>query len=812
MIAGMSVNYEKLGVFYLGQKFDITARQPQPDLLLYDSRDLVTHGLVVGMTGSGKTGLCVGLIEEAALDGIPALVIDPKGDLGNLLLTFPNLAPEDFAPWINPEDASRKGLSVEQFAATQAESWERGLAEWHQDKSRIQRLRDSAEFAIYTPGSSAGRRLSVLKSFNVPPPDVIEDGELLRERVTSTVAGLLGLAGINADPIKGRESIFLGNILQNAWARGQSLDLPGLIHEIQSPSMQKIGVLDLESFFPAQDRFDLSLQLNNLLASPAFSNWIEGEPLNIQQLLYTPEGKPRIAILSIAHLGDGERMLFVTLLLNELLGWMRTQSGTNSLRAILYMDEIMGYFPPVANPPSKAPLLTLLKQGRAFGIGALLATQNPVDLDYKGLGNIGTWFIGRLQTDRDKARLIEGLEGAAAGQGISFDRAGAEEILAGLGKRVFLMHNVHNEGFEIFESRWVMSYLRGPLSRAQIKSLMDRVPTPAAAPAPQSSAPAPAVPVRKSSTRPVLPPEIQQFFVRPSSTVEITFLPRVVGIAQVRFADSKTRIEHTETLLRYVEVTEGAFPVDWTRGESLALEVDTLENTPLPGDYAEAPSAAANPKNYAAWGREFADWIVSSHGLGLLHSPHFKVSSRPGESEGEFRIRLQQLSREERDNAVEELRRKHAPKVSALQERLRRAEAAHEREVEQAKRAKTDAFVGFGSSILGALLGRRKALSSTNVGRAARAVRGAGRAAEQSADIDRAQENVAVIQKQITDLEAQLQAEIASLSATYEKSAQHIDQTMLRPKKSQVTVRLVGLVWLPFRPLRAGLAEPIFAW
>src|SRR5258705_1621015 len=480
--------FEKLGAFYLGRPYDLEKKKPKKGLLLYDSRDLVTHAVCVGMTGSGKTGLCIALLEEAAIDRIPSIIIDPKGDLSNLLLTFPELKPEDFAPWVNEEDAQKKNLSTVEYAAQQAEFWTKGLAEWDQDGARIKRLREAADFRVYSPGSNAGFPVSILKSFSAPPAAIREDNELMTERVNTTVTSLLGLVGIDADPIKSREHILISNILSREWNSGKDLDIAGLIQQIQSPSMTRVGVMELDSFFPSKDRFELAMALNNLLAAPGFSSWMEGEPLDIQQILHTPDGKPRVAIFSIAHLADAERMFFVSLLLNQTLGWMRTQSGTTSLRAILYMDEIFGYFPPVANPPSKFPLLTLLKQGRAFGLGVVLVTQNPVDLDYKGLSNTGTWFIGRLQTERDKARVLEGLEGVAAGTGMKFDRNQMEQTLAGLGNRIFLLNNVHEDGAEVFETRWDMSYLRGPLTRTQIKSLMEPLKAQAAAATPQAAA------------------------------------------------------------------------------------------------------------------------------------------------------------------------------------------------------------------------------------------------------------------------------------------------------------------------------------
>ena len=385
-------DFEKLGIFYLGKEYDLAGRKMKEDLLLYDAKDLVTHAVCVGMTGSGKTGLGIGLLEEAAIDGIPAIIVDPKGDLTNLLLTFPDLKAEDFLPWINADDARKKDLSPEKFAAKQADLWKNGLAQWGQDGARIQRLRDAAEFVIYTPGSEAGIPVSILKSFSAPDSVILEDTDLLRERINTTVTSLLSLMGIEADPLQSREHILLSNILNDFWQQGKDLDLAGLINAIQAPPMTKIGVFDLESFFPSKDRFGLAMKLNNLLAAPGFNIWLEGEPLDIDRILFSGSGKPRLSIFSIAHLNDAERMFFVSLLLTQILGWMRTQSGTTSLRSLFYMDEIFGYFPPVANPPSKAPLLSLLKQARAFGLGIVLATQNPVDLDYKGLSNTGTWI------------------------------------------------------------------------------------------------------------------------------------------------------------------------------------------------------------------------------------------------------------------------------------------------------------------------------------------------------------------------------------------------------------------------------------
>src|SRR5687768_7349776 len=506
--------FEKLGVFYLG---NVRSGEESGAPLLYDSRDLTTHALCVGMTGSGKTGLCIGLIEEAALDGVPAIAIDPKGDLGNLLLTFPDLRAEDFRPWVEESEARREGLDPDAFAESQAKAWREGLAAWGQHGDRIRRLREAAEFAIYTPGSTAGRPLSILRSLAAPAAGIRDDAELLADRVGTTVTGLLGLLGIEADPLQSREHILLATILQEAWRAGSDLDLAGLLHAIQEPPVERIGVMEVEAFYPAKDRYTLALRINNLLASPGFATWLSGEPLDVGRLLYAESGKPRVSIVSIAHLSDAERMFLVTLLLNEVVGWVRGQPGTSSLRAIVYMDEIFGFFPPVAAPPSKRPLLTLLKQARAHGVGIVLATQNPVDRDYKRLANAGTWFLGRLQTERDKERVLAGLEGVVAGSESGFDRGRTGEILAGLGKRMFLMHNVHERKPVVFETRWAMSYLRGPLTRSEIQRL-----TPKTARAADSlrdtTAAAPKSPaVTQAGGRPMIPPGITEGFVPPQT-------------------------------------------------------------------------------------------------------------------------------------------------------------------------------------------------------------------------------------------------------------------------------------------------------
>ena len=766
-------DYEKLGAFYLGRPYDLKTKQAKDGLLLYDSKDLVTHAVCVGMTGSGKTGLCIALLEEAAIDGIPAIIIDPKGDLSNLLLTFPNLSADDFAPWINEEDAQKKGLSAADFASQQAEFWKKGLSEWGEDGERIKRLRNAADFRIYTPGSNAGFPVSILKSFAAPPPEIRDDNELLNERINTTTTSLLGLLGVEADPIRSREHILISNILNREWTAGKDLDVAGLIQNIQSPSFTKVGVMDLESFFPAKDRFELAMSLNNLLASPSFATWMEGESLDIQQMLHTESGKPRLAIFSISHLSDAERMFFVSMLLNHVLGWIRTQSGTTSLRAVLYMDEIFGYFPPVANPPSKLPLLTLLKQGRAFGLGVVLATQNPVDLDYKGLANTGTWFIGRLQTERDKARVLEGLEGIAAGTGQKFDRQDMEQILAGLSNRIFLLNNTHDDAPEVFETRWAMSYLRGPLTRVQIKALMDPMkgqsataPVSVSEPAKPSAPPPSSAP---QNQRPVLPPEVTQYFipVRSSGSATLSYHPMIIGDVEIHYSDSK-KVDLTQSVTLLTAIVDGPVNVDWDKSVAADLPVEDLESEPQSGaQFGQVPSAAGKSKNYDAWKKDLSNWVYRNQRLELLESEALDVASNPGESERDFRVRLQQLAREQRDGAVEKLRQKYAPKIDQLNERKRRAEQAVEREAEQAKGQKLQTAISFGATLLSSFMGR-KTVSLSTLGRATTAVRGVGRSMKESEDVSRAQDNVAAIDQQLVALDQQFKDETAKLEQAYD--------------------------------------------
>ena len=792
-----STDYEKLGQFYLGRGYDPEAKKVQDDLILYDSKDLVTHGVVLGMTGSGKTGLCLALLEEAAMDNIPAIIIDPKGDISNLLLMFPDLDAKSFRPWINEDDAAKKGITPDEHATETAEMWKTGLADWGQNPERIATLREKVDINIFTPGSKAGIPVSILSSLEVPPFKIMDDSELLGERVESTVSSLLSLVGVDADSIQSPEAVLVAAIFQNAWAAGQNVNLETLIRHIQKPAFGKVGVIDLESFMPEKSRQTLALKFNNLLASPGFASWLEGPPLDIAKMLHTPAGKPRISIFSIAHLGDTERMFFVSLLLNQMLGWMRSQKGTTSLRALLYMDEIFGYLPPSANPPSKRPMMTILKQGRAFGLGCLLATQNPVDLDYKALSNIGTWFLGRLQTERDKLRVLDGLEGAAGSQNTKFDRASIERLLSGLGNRVFLMNNVHEDAPVIFHVRWVMSYLTGPLTRSQIKLLMDpkrgefmKIPSATAAEANPMGIPG-MNPV--NTPRPNVGAGVSEIFVPPAGDgSDIIYKPHLLRIGVVHFSSAKADLDGSRTI-RFVNpiTTTG---IDWQT--SVDAPAKLLETEPVAGaGFAELPGFAMNAANYKQVEKDFAEWLYRNERAEIFSCPAVKTWSKLGESEADFRARIIHQAHEARDGAIEKLRATVAKKVATLEARLRTAEGQLLKEKAESNSAKMQAGVSVLGGILGAIFGRKAGLGS--ITRGSSSISKATGAYKQHQDVANAEAKIEGVAGEIQAIQDELEAGIMELTQSFDPALLPLETESIKPAKTDVKVETVALLWLP---------------
>ncbi len=827
----MQAPSERLGSFYLGAEYDLDTGKILDMPINYDARDLTTHAVCVGMTGSGKTGLCIDLLEEAAIDQVPTILIDPKGDITNLMLRFPELRPEDFLPWVNVDDARRKGMSVEEYAQSIAEKWRSGLANWGIGPERIRRLEESGEVTIYTPGSNTGIPISIMSSLAAPGLDFATEAEAIRERINGTVVALLGLVGIDADPIRSREAILLANIFEHFWQKNEDLDLARLIMSIQNPPVRQIGVFDVETFFPEKDRFELAMALNNLVASPTFKSWLEGEALDIDRLLYTDEGRPRHNIFYIAHLSDSERMFFVTLLLGNILTWVRRQPGTTSLRAILYFDEVFGFMPPTAEPPSKRPLLTLLKQARAFGLGCVLVTQNPVDIDYKGLTNAGTWFIGKLQAERDKARVLQGLQSAISEAGGGGKDVDFDSLLSRLGSRVFLLHNVHEDEPVVFHTRWAMSYLRGPLTRLQVEQLMAgrKQAAPSRAPDRPRARPAVAASVQAAAeeedptppgylpTPPAAAPNVPQKFLplalderaairqleedSPRALdvrrVQLVYEPALVAAASVRFVDRKRKIDEQTRKVLVTPAPEEGEPVDWELAESLPITLRDLDERPARVDanqgpfFAPIPGGVNTARELKSIERDLSDWLYYNSRITIKVHPDLDVFQRPGESERAFKIRLQQAARERRDEEVDKLEKKYDTRISRLETRLRkyrRELAQDEAEYEARKR---EEVLSLGESVASFFFGRRRtsALSS-----AARKRRMTSRAKQ---EIEETKEEIAELEAEIAELEEELKEQADEITRKWAEALDVLETEEIGPRRSDVDIQVVAVGWLP---------------
>ena len=805
---------EGLGVFYLGRLVDEAAGRLTDEPLLVDARRFTTHAVCVGMTGSGKTGLLIGLIEEAALDGIPTLVIDPKGDLANVLLAFPDLRPDDFLPWVEADAASRAGITLEALAERTARNWAEGLAASGQSGERIRRFREAAETVVYTPGSRTGTPLAMLGSLDPPDGPAADDPELRRERIESIVSGILALAGIDGEPGRSREHVLLSAIVDALWKSGQKVDFGAVVRAVPAPPIERIGFLDLENFFPAGERFALATRLNTIAAAPGFEAWLDGEPLDVGRMLWTAAGKPRVAVVSIAHLADAQRMAFVTLLAGAAIAWMRTQGGTSSLKALFLMDEVFGYVPPTANPPSKMPILTLMKQARAYGLGVVLATQNPVDLDYKGLSNAGLWFLGRLQTARDKARVLDGLEGAAASAGGGFDRGRLDRLLSGLEQRRFLMHSVHGDEETLFQTRWTMSYLRGPLLREEIRRLATGPRATAARPPAPADAAGGAADWSAGSApgggpRPLLPPGVREVFLAPDGPVHpeepLHYRPAVLARARVRYSRTAPRIEVDREVICMATAGDSLGESAWEAGRQLE-DPPLVEPAPRAGTFAPLPAALAGPRGYASLASSLKSWLGRSSKLVVFSAPAINAVSEPDETEGEFRARIAHRVREWRDAEMENVRARHAAKLATLVDRVERARQKVEKERAEAQNKSMQTYVSIGSAVLGALLGRRT-VSATNIGRAATSMKSASRAARQQADVAHAEESLAVLEEKCRDLEQRIEEEIERIRLESQPDRMPLESLDVPARKTGLVVEDVVLAWVPEVERRAGGPE-----
>ncbi len=798
------------GKLYLGQVVDPSTHERTDEQVFYDAGQLTTHGVIVGMTGSGKTGLSTILLEEALLQGIPTLIIDPKGDMGNLLLQFPEFAPGDFAPWIDAAQAERDGQTVDEVAAATAELWKGGLAKSGIEGERLAALQDAARFTIYTPGSTSGIPLNVVGSLGAPDESV--DQETLADEIEGLTSSLLGLVGVESDPISGREHILIANLLDHAWTAGRDLDLPTLINQIQDPPIRKLGVIELDTFFPAKNRTELALKLNGLIASPAFASWVQGAALDPQALLYTEEGTPRASIISIAHLSDEERQFVVTLVLSKLITWMRSQPGTSELRALVYMDEVFGFVPPTAAPPSKKPILTILKQARAFGLGMVLATQNPVDMDYKALSNAGTWMIGRLQTERDKGRLLEGLESASGG----VDLAQVDATISGLDKREFVLHSTKGDGPTVFTTRWAQSYLAGPLTREKISELMADSPDRDAAEAPQAAAApdsvdetAPAAVAELADDETAVAPEV-------ADGVEVRYLdPAASWATDVGAVPGGGRLEaglaarvellfdETKADLRHQEEWEAViFPLDGqTADTDAALEVDyddrDLRTEAPEGAVYVLPDAPIHTKTYFSKAQTaLKDHVYRHETTTLYHNPHLKLFSRVGESEDDFRARCAKAAEDRVDAEADKLRQSLESKVDRIKAAIAKAEDKV-REVESDSKGRgADELLSAAGDLLGGLLGGRKSTSSilSGVRRASSKRRARDKAAERLAT---AENRLAEKVDDLEELEEELAESLMDIQDDWADKAGDVTEIEVGLEKTDIAIDDLTLVWVP---------------
>jgi hypothetical protein len=813
------------GKFYLG-------KDPKDDqLVFYSPDDLTTHAVVVGMTGSGKTGLCIGLLEEAALQNIPAIMIDPKGDITNALLHFPDLLPSDFQPWVNPDEARRAGQTIEQAAEEAAASWREGLQEWQIGPERIQALKNAAHFAIYTPGSDAGIPISILASLNAPLIPWEGNQEILREKISGTVTALLGLVGMtDVDPVRSREHILLANIFEQSWSKNKDLDLGELILQTQNPPFEKLGVMDLDVFFPEKDRFELSMLLNNMLAAPAFQTWIQGEPLDIESLLWGEDDRPRHSVFFLAHLTDSERMFFITLLYSAIETWMRSQPGAATLRALVYFDEIFGYAPPISNPPTKALLLRMFKQARAFGVGQILVTQNPVDLDYKGLSNAGTWFIGKLQTEKDKERLLDGLQGASGGL---LDRMTYDQLISRLAKRQFLLHNVHEPEPQIFQTRWVMNYLAGPLTRTQIPALNrlagaavqssevsagggDDLAAAAGLDELQPITAVPPVPAEKdiampsgTKTRAVLPAGVAEYFLPNNLTIVeafqavgkpvpaqalgqgLLYKPVLLVQADIRYLQRKYDLDHEEKRAVLVPDPDPRGVVRWENYQTSPVNPAQLARDAAPGarfGFLEAPFNDA--RTIKSLESDFVDWVYRRSSVTVFANEPLKLYAGPETTEGGFRKQISDEARQALEEEMDTTRDKFQKKYDVLQKKLDREKRELEDDRTEHSQRKLEEFTTHFENLFGGkAYGRRRISSSLSKRRMTRKAKD---------DIEESEDMIDELEGDIAILAQEMEEAIDELEAKWAEVARQVTEITVNPYKKDILVEIFGVAWMPY--------------
>jgi hypothetical protein len=809
---------------FLGRAFSPTLHQPLDEPYVINQRDLVTHAVCLGMTGTGKTGLGIVLLEEVLLQSVPTIIIDPKGDITNLALTFDKLQPSDFEAWTDSDSATQQHKSVAQLAAQTAKQWGEGLQRDGILPERIARFNDRVDVRIYTPGSDAGISVNVLRSF-APPSGLTwaRHTELLRDRIAQTCSAILELVGIEADPLKSREHILMALVFESAWRAGQDLDLPYLIRMIQEPPVQRVGMFDLEAFYPRKDRFELCMLLNNIAASPSFVAWQTGEPLDVQTLLQpirgvggsNPIGKTRASIFCLAHLDDAERQFFVTLLLSQMVSWMRAQSGTSVMRALVYFDEVYGYCPPFPrNPSSKTPLMQLLKQGRAAGLSVFLATQNPADLDYKGLGNVGTWFVGRLRTERDRMRAREGLEGA----GVGIDRDELESPLSSLPPRTFLAQQASGAA-QFMQTRWAMSYLRGPLTNAQINLLKTQrgwqsdsapVSAPFVAPvaATASAIPSDDAPIQKPTfqrriamERTALPPDVREVFLHRVSLAQSRvagantprmYRPYLLASAVARITDRASGVMYDDRFSYLVTLDRVLRAPDFAQAQALAgFEPSALEHEPLPDvEFANLP-AGINVRWLRQCERLLIEHVYRHVVAKVWYNRTLKVYGAPNENQQDLRQRCEDLARAKRDADAERVRKQFDTRIAALQDKLAREERELTADRKELDARKREEMLTNAESLFNFVL-RRRHTTGRSVSYGAQKRRLTQSAAE---DVRESEDMIELLRDQLQQAEREYRDSLNAISDKWTAALNDLQEISLVPRKSDIFADVVAIAW-----------------
>jgi hypothetical protein len=453
---------------YIGAHADLDGT-PSDSRLRVPVDHWLTHAVVFGMTGSGKTGLLLVMVEEALRAGVPVLVLDVKGDLANLALGCSSSGPEAYAPFVH------EGRDRERRAEALHRQRGESLAFWELSSDDGVALHESIALKILTPGSDAGEPLHLLSSLEHANPRWSTHASEARNALSAAISLVLRVMGRDDDPARSREHVLLSLLAERRLRAGEGATLDVLIGDLSEPPFETVGALALDEFVSVNERASLAAALNALLASPTFAAWRTGEGIDVARWMSPREdAKVPAVIVSVAHLDDEARMHVLGIVLEETLSWTRSLPGTNKLRALVVFDEVYGLVPPhPANPPTRTPLVSLMKQGRAFGVGVVLATQNPMDLDYRTISNAGLWAVGRLQTDADRARVIEGLTGAKVSR--RSKASGSELSLADtvkdLGPRWFVWRDAHDRrGPILARTRDTLSWLRGPMTSADLRA------------------------------------------------------------------------------------------------------------------------------------------------------------------------------------------------------------------------------------------------------------------------------------------------------------------------------------------------------